>query len=183
MAPLLVSGGGAVWAIDRATSRAWQVREAGILDAARRVPGLDRAAADGNRLWWTTSDGTWLHDFERAVDLGVAAPERGALAVCSGSVWQSVAAGLIRVGAWAAERGRIVAAPEGPVPFLACVNGVLVGASEQGRLFVLDPSVDAGARTLDADLGPVGRLVGVGRTAWIFAAVRPEARLMSVRGG
>jgi hypothetical protein len=180
---LLVSGGGAVWAIDRSTSRAWRVRETGVLDAARPVPGVDRAAADGNRLWWTTGNGASLHDFERTVDLVVAAPHRGALAVCSGSVWVSVTGGLIRVGAWAADRGPIVKAPDGPVPFLACVDGVLVGGSQRGRLFVLDPSVDANARALDGDVGDIGWLVGVGSTAWIFAAVRAEARLMTLRGG
>lgn len=183
-APLLVSGGGAVWAVDRSMSMAWRVREDGALDAARLVPGVDRVAADGDRLWWTMAGGALLRDFERTVDLGVTARDHGALAVCAGSVWISVAGGLIRVGTWAAEKGPIVEAPDGPVPFLTCSDGVLVGASERGRLFVLDPSADADARVLDVDTGGnMGALVALGGTAWVFSAVRAEARLIIVRAG
>jgi hypothetical protein len=180
-APTLVSGGGAVWAIDRSTSRAWRLGERGTLGPPRAIPGVDHVAADGDRLWWTTTTATALHDFERTVDLDLSARDSGAMAVCAGSVWISVPGGLARVGAWAAEKGMTVTAPFGPAPFLTCAGGVLVGASAQG-VFVLDPSADADARTLDVDTnGDIGALVAVGRTAWIFSALRAEAQLVSVR--
>ncbi|MFD0476943.1 hypothetical protein ACFQ0B_58555 [Nonomuraea thailandensis] len=69
--------------------------------------------------------------------------ERGAMTVCAGSLWISVTGGLLRVSAWSGEPGRRVRAPEGPVPFLVCANGVLVGAGSE--LFVLAPA--AGARS------------------------------------
>jgi len=165
-------------------STAWRVRETGALDVARPVPGVERVAADGDRLWWTTAGGASLRDFERTVDLGVTARDRGALTVCAGSVWVSVAGGLIRVGTWAAEKGPMVEAPDGPVPYLTCSGGVLVGASEQGRLFVLDPGADADVRALDVDTGGnIGALVALGGTVWVFSVVRAEARLIMLRAG
>lgn len=184
-APQLVSGGGAVWVVDRAMSRAWKVRETGVLDAPRNVQSVDRVAVDGDRLWWTTSNGTTLHDFDRTVDIGVAAGDRGAMVACAGSVWISVAQGLCRVGAWQAAKGPLVRAPEGPVPFLVCANGVLVGASGRGNLFVLDPLADAGVRALDGfDAGAMlSDLVAVGNSVWAFAAGKSEARFIRVRPG
>jgi hypothetical protein len=180
----LVAGGGAVWAVDPSTSRAWRVGEEDVLGNSRPVPGLERAAADGDRLWWTTRDGSSLRDFERTVDLGVPAGDCGALATCAGSVWVSVRGGLVRVGTWGAEKGPLIEVPGGPVPFLTCSGGVLVGASEQARMFVLDFSADADVRAFDIDGGgTVSALVAVGGTAWIFAAGRAEARLVTVRAG
>lgn len=180
--PQLVSGGGAVWAIDPDSSRAWRVRETRMLDAPRRVQGVDRAAAEGDRLWWTTKDGTLLRDFDRTVDIGVAAGDRGAMVVCANSVWISVARGLSRVGAWQASKGPTLRAPEGPVPFLVCARGALVGVSERGSLFVLDPTVDADVRALGSvDGGRISEVIAVNDTVWIFSAEQPEARLLRVR--
>ena len=116
------------------------------------------------------------------VNLEVLADERGAITVCAGAVWISVPGALLRVGAWSGELGPALPAPEGPVPFLACAGGVLVGASGRAGLLVLDPSIDADVRHLEVDLG--GDLIGLEAstaTAWAFPAGRPEARLVPVR--
>ncbi|NOT07090.1 MAG: hypothetical protein HOP28_02680, partial [Gemmatimonadales bacterium] len=174
----------AVWAVDRSSGQAWRVAAGGALGTPRPVNGLDRAAADGDRLWWTTGDGTVLRDFERTVELGVPARDRGAITVCAGSVWVSGRDLLMRVGTWGAEKGSVIPAPGEPLPFLVCSGGVLVGASKTGKLLVLDPSSDADARLVDASGGgPVGALVALGGTAWVFAAEHAEARLITVRGG
>lgn len=180
---VLVSGGGAVWAVDARGGRAWRLGEPGTLSAPIAVPGVDRAAADGERLWWTSRHDTTLRGGDRPVDLGAAPHERGGLAACAGSIWVSVARGLIRVGAWAAATGPLVSAPIGPVEFLTCGGGVLVGGSERG-LFALDPAADADARRVAAPVdGDVGLLVATSTTAWMFAARRPEARLVRFHAG
>lgn len=178
-APELVTGGGAVWAVDRAAATAWRVLEAGTLNAPRRVPGIERAAADGDRLWWTTREGTVLRDFDRSVDLE--AGGLGAIGVCANSVWISVAAGLVRVGAWDAVAGPIVSAPTGPVPFLACADGALVGASRAGTIFVLDPRADSDARVLADGIGRIGHLVTARNAVWAFLSDRPAARVVQAR--
>lgn len=182
--PRLVSGAGSVWAVDARTARAWRLGGPGTLIGPHAVPGVDRAAADGERLWWTSREDTKLRDLGREVDLGVSGDEHGGLAVCAGAVWVSVAGGLIRVGAWGADRGPLVSAPAGPVPFMVCAEGVLVGGSARRGLFVLDPSVDAEARRLDDDLGPdLAILVATRTTAWAFAGRRAEARVVTIRAG
>ena len=181
--PVLVAGGGAVWAVDVGSGRAWRVADAGAVLGPTIVADVDRAAADGERLWWTSKRDAFLREGARTVDLGVRRKERGGLAVCAGSVWTSVAKGLLRVGAWKAELGTVVAAPAGPVPFLVCGAGVLVGGSRDG-LFALDPSVDADARRLDADVGgDVGFLVAVRSAAWVFSRRRAQARRIALRAG
>jgi hypothetical protein len=175
---VLVTGGGSIWAVDARTGRAWRLGEPGTLIGPLAVPGVDRAAADGDRLWWTSRHDSTLRGGARPVDLGVAPHERGGLAACAGSIWISITRGLIRVGAWAAEKGLPVLAPTGPVEFLACSGGVLVGGSERG-LFALDPAADADARLIEANVGgDVGLLVATSTTVWMFPARRREARLV-----
>jgi hypothetical protein len=177
----LLSGGEAIWALDRSAARAMHVEANGAVSAAHPVPGIDRAAADGPRLWWTTTRDSRLRDFVRVVDLGVGASERGGMTVCAGSVWVSVPGGLCRVGAWAGQPGPIVPAPVGPVPFLVCAGGVLVGAAERHHVIVLDFSADADVRVLDVDTGhAVGAMVATGRTVWLFPQDHPEAHLVQV---
>jgi hypothetical protein len=180
--PLLAAGGGAVWAVDRLSGRAWRLGDEEVLGAAVSVPEVDAVAPDGDRLWWTSPADTLLREGERTVDLEAGPDERGAMAVCFGSVWVSVAGGLARVGAWAADRGLTLPAPEGPVPFLACADGILVGGSGRRGLFVLDPRVDADVRHLDVDLGgELAALVATGDVAWAFPAGKAQARLVAVR--
>lgn len=178
--PTLTSGGGAVWAVDRTSSRAWRVGEPGSLEGPRRVLDVNQVAADGDRLWWTTTNGGSLRDLDRLVDLDVGRTRTGALAVCAGSAWVSSHRGLVRVGTWAGTRGAIVEAPFGPVPFLSCADGVLVGASSGGQLFALDTRVDADARRVDVEAGATGALVTAGRTVWLFSSVEPTAHLVVV---
>jgi hypothetical protein len=180
--PVVVAGGGAVWAFDAATARAWRLAAVGVLDPPVRVAGAVQVAPNGAEIWWTTRDGALLGSRPAGIDLGAVAGEPGGLVVCAGSVWLSVARGLARANAWSAEAGAIVPAPIGPVPFLACAGGALVGGSGPYGLFVLDPSVDAGARKLDADLGgDLGLLVATTSHAWAFAARRAEVRLVRLR--
>ena len=76
-----------------------------------------------------------------------------------------------------------MAAPLGPVPFLACAGGALVGGGGQG-LFVIDPSVDADFRLVDADLGgDLAFLVATRALVWAIPAGRSEARIVTVREG
>jgi hypothetical protein len=174
----LVSGGGAIWAIDRLGSRARRVEATGTLGAAHAVAGIDRAAADGDRFWWTSTGDARLRDLERVVDSDIPT-DRGGIAACAGSIWVSVRGGLVRVGTWAAQAGSLVAAPAGPVPFLACAGGVLVGAAERHTVFVLDPSADADARAVEVDTGgAIGAMATAGRTVWLFPAGRAEAHVV-----
>jgi hypothetical protein len=182
-APRLVSGGGAIWAVDTPSSRAWRVRETGVLDAPRSAPGIDEAAADGDRLWWTSRDDTQLRDFARAEDIGRTASERGALAACSNSVWISVRKGLCRVGAWDAKRGLDLAAPYGPVPFLVCAQGALVGATAGGEFFSMDPRIDADVRAFHGaeSTGPLGHVIAVNDAIWAFTSGRNAAHVIGIR--
>jgi hypothetical protein len=178
----VVAGGGAVWVVDRVSARAWHLGEPGVLGDPVTLPGFDGVASDGERIWWTTRDDTLLTDGERRVDLGVGPDERGGMTACSGAVWVSSPGGLVRVGAWAAERSPPLSAPEGPVPFLACADGALVGGSGRRGLFVLDPLVDADVRHLDVDLGgDLAFLVAAETMAWAIPAGIPEARLVAIR--
>ena len=182
--PFVVAGGGAVWAVDPGASRAWRLGDDGTLVGPILIPGVDRVAPDGPRLWWTSRQDTLLREGTRSADLGAAVGERGGLVVCAGSVWLSVRDGLARVGAWAGDRGPVVPAPAGPVPFLVCAGGAVVGGAGPDGLFVLDPSVDADARRLDADVGgDLELLVGTRTNVWAFPARRAEARLLKVRPG
>jgi len=179
-APTLVSGS-AIWSVDAASGRAWRLADPGVAIGPRAVSDIDRAAADGERLWWTTRGDATLRSDDRAIDLGVMSSERGDIVVCAGSVWVSVAQALIRVGAWAGTRGRDVRAPVERPALLACARGVLVGCSADG-LFVLDPRIDEEARLVEADVGvDVAQLVTTRTMAWVFPRERPEARLVAVR--
>jgi hypothetical protein len=182
--PVVVAGGGAVWAYDGSSGRAWRLVGEGVLGEPVPLPEADAIAADGERIWWTSREDTLLRGGNGPVDLGVGPGERGGLVACSGSIWVSVADSLLRVGAWAGELGPPLAAPEGPVRLLACANGILVGGSGRAGLFVLDPSVDADVRRLDADLGgELTHLTATRSVAWAFPEGRAEARLVSVRLG
>jgi hypothetical protein len=183
--PEVMTGGGAIWAFDRRAGRAWRLADEGTLAEPVGVPGADRLAPDGGRVWWTSRDDTLLRGGDRPVDLGVGAAERGAIVACSNVIWVSIAGGLLRVGAWAAELAGSTAAPEGPVEWLCCTGGILAGGSGRRGLFCLDPSVDAGVRSLDdVDLGgALSHLVGTDSVVWAFAAGRAEATLVTVRPG
>lgn len=182
-APRLVSGGGAIWAVDSPSSRAWRVREPGVLDAPLDAPGIDEAAADGDRLWWTSRYDTQLRDFARAEDIGRAAGERGALVVCFNSVWISVRKALCRVGAWDAKRGLDLAAPYGPVPFLVCAQGALVGATAGGEFFSMDPRIDADVRAFHGaePMGPLGHVIAVNDSIWAFDSGGNAAHFIRLR--
>jgi hypothetical protein len=180
----VLSGGGTVWAFDRSRGRARRLAGVGTLGEPVTLAGADRAAPDGERIWWTSSEDTFLHGGDRQVDLGVGPGERGGLVACGGSIWVSVAQALLRVGAWAAELGPPFAAPEGPVQHLVCAGGILAGGSGRRGLFALDPSIDADVRHLDVDLGgELGHLVATRSIVWAFPAGRAEARLVTVRIG
>jgi len=71
--PVLVAGGGAVWAVDVGSGRAWRVADAGAVLGPTIVADVDRAAADGERLWWTSKRDAFLREGARTVDLGVPA--------------------------------------------------------------------------------------------------------------
>ncbi len=180
----LVSGGGAIWAIDEASGEGLRLGEPGQVAARVPMPGVDRAATDGDRVWWLSRRDTKLRDGSRDVDVGVSPGERGGLIVCANSVWLSVARGFVRVGTWDAMRGPLVPAPTGPLPFLTCGGGVLVGGSSADGLIVLDMSGDADVRRLDIDPSTdVGVLVATRTTAWIFSARHPAALLAPFRAG
>jgi hypothetical protein len=182
--PVVTAGGGGLWALDRRSQRAWCLIDVGVLAEPVALTGLDRFAPEGDRIWWTSRDDTLLRGGARPVDLGVGAGARGGMVVCAGSVWVSVPGGLLRVGAWAAEPGPALEAPEGPVHHLACAGGVLVGASGHRGLFLLDSSVDLGIRHLPVDLGgELDFLVATRAVAWAMPAGRPEARLVTIRPG
>jgi hypothetical protein len=180
----VAAGGGSVWALDRESERAWRLADAGVLTEPISLPAVDAFAPWGDRVWWTSHDDTLLRDGQRAVDLGVSPDERGGITVCSGSVWVSVPRGLLRVGAWAAELGPPLLVPEGPVSLLTCSDGILVGGSGRQGLFALDPSIDAGVRHLDGDLGgELAFLVATRAVAWAIPAGAPLARLVRLRPG
>jgi hypothetical protein len=182
--PELAAGGGTVWALDRRSGRAWRLAGVGAVSEPLCLPSVDRIAADGERIWWTSRDDTLLRGGARPVDIGVGAGERGGMVACAGAVILSVADGLLLVSAWSAEVGPTLTAPEGPGAFLACGDGVLVGASGRRGLFLLDPSVDADVRHFDLDLGgDLDFLVATRSVAWALPAGRAEARLVTVRPG
>jgi hypothetical protein len=182
--PAVMAGGGAIWAYDRSTARAWRLAGEGTLAEPVAVAGADRLAPDGERMWWTSRDDTVLRGGDRPIDLGVGAAERGAIIACSNLIWVSIAGGLLRVSAWAAEPAGFTTAPEGPVERLCCAGGILTGGSGRRGLFCLDPSVDAGMRHLDVALGgEPAHLVGTDSIVWAFAAERDEATLVTVRPG
>lgn len=181
---VLVSGGGAVWVIDEASGEGLRLGEPGQL--LERVPmsGVDRAAADGDRLWWMSRADTKLRDGSREVDVSVRPGERGGLTVCANSVWLSVSRGFVRVGTWDAAMGPIVPTSTGLLPFLTCGSGVLVGGSSTDGLVILDPSADADVRRLDIDVdGDMGILVATRATAWVFSARHSKAWLVPFRAG
>jgi hypothetical protein len=180
--PEVLAGGGAIWAFDPKTARAWRLADEGLGRPAT-LAGADRLAADGERIWWTSHEDTLLRGGDRPVELDVGASEHGAIVACSNLVWVSIAGGLLRVSAWAAELAGTTAAPESPVDYLCCADGILAGGSGRQGLFCLDPSVDAGVRRLDVDLGGLSHLVGTDGVVWCFAADRGEATLVNVRPG
>lgn len=182
--PVLVPGGDEIWVLDTSSQRAWRLtREAAMVDE-RTLPGADRVVSDGGRLWWTSREDTMLRDGSQAVDLMTEPGDRGALIACSGSIWCSVADGLLRVNAYTAELGQTMTAPEGPVEHLACAGGILVGGTGRHGLFCLDPRIDADIRHLDVDLGgELVVLVATHAVVWAFAAGSSEATLVAVRAG
>jgi len=179
---MVTAGGGAVWAFDRSSQRAWRLGGAGVLAEPVRLGDVDQLASDGDRVWWTSRHDTLLRGGARPVDLGVGAGGRGGMTMCAGSAWVSVHGALLRVGAWAAALGSPVAAPEGPVRHLACADHVLVGGSGRHGLFLLDPSIDADVRHLEIDLeGDLDFLVTTRSVAWAIPAGRSQARLVAIR--
>jgi len=179
---VLVSGGGAVWAIDGERGEGWRLGDAGTLIGPVVMPGVDRAAVDADRVWWLSQRDTKLRDGTREVDVNVGPSERGALTVCANSVWLSVNGGLVRVGSWAAAKGPLMPVSAGPMPFLTCGGGMLVGGSSQDGLMVLDPSADADVRRLDVDPGgDLAMLVATRTMAWVFSAGHSEALLVPIR--
>ncbi|BFU95577.1 MAG: hypothetical protein NTNFB02_22990 [Nitrospira sp.] len=180
---VLVSGGGAMWAIDEASGEGMRLGEPGRLIARVPMPGLDCAAADGERVWWLSRLDTKLRDGTREVDLGIRPGERGGFTVCANSAWLSVERGLVRVGTWSAMKGPLVPASVGQLPFLTCGGGVLVGASNTD-VVVLDPSADADVRRLDINPdGDVGMLVATRTMAWVFSRQHSKAWLVRFRVG
>jgi hypothetical protein len=180
----VAAGDGGVWVVDRGTAQAWRLTGPGQLDEPVPLGSVDRFAAQGDRLWWTSPHDTLLRGGTRPVDLQVGGDKRGGMAAAAGSVWISVPGGLLVVRAWAAQLGPPLKAPEGPVRQLAAGGGVLVGGSGRRGLFVLDPSVDADVRHLDVELGgELELLIATRSTAWAFPSGRAEARLVALRPG
>jgi len=181
----LIGAVGSVWVVDRRHATARRVHEGGVLGPRRSTPGIDRAAADGDNLWWLDRDAATLRDFDREVELGSAARGHGGITVCAGSVWVSGADGLCRVGTWRAARGAMLAAPFGPADYLACARGALVGASGRHGVFALDPAADADVRLLAGadEVGPTACYTTVGDSLWAFLENRAAARLIRIRQG
>ncbi|MFI7612348.1 hypothetical protein ACIBP6_14105 [Nonomuraea terrae] len=169
----VVAGGGEIWAVGDGLAR--RLIGPGRLGEPVELPGLDRCAVEGERLWWTSRHDTLLRGGPDEVDLGEG--ERGAMAVCAGSVWISARGGLRRVSAWSGEPRRFVGTPEGPVPFLVCANGVLVGGGRD--LFALSPATGV-LRVIELGLdAPLGLLIAAGKHVWAFPAGRPEALVVT----
>ncbi|WP_103959918.1 hypothetical protein [Nonomuraea solani] len=169
----VVAGGGEIWAVGAGQAR--RLAEPGNLHDPVDLPALDRCAAEGERLWWTSKRDTILRGGPKEVDLGPG--ERGGMAVCAGSLWVSVAGGLLRVSAWSGEPRRFVGAPEGPVPFLVCANGVLAGGVRD--LFVLAPAAGAALRVIRLGLSaPIALMIAAGKHIWAFPAGRSQALIV-----
>jgi hypothetical protein len=173
----LLGAADGAYCVDATSGRAWAVAGAGTLGPPVAVPGVAGATVARGAIWWTSHHDTVLRGNGREVDLGVPA---AAIAGCAGSVWASVDATLLRVGAWGGDISPPLAAPFGPA-LLSCGDGRLVGASADG-VFVLDPSADAGVRALDVEIGEAPAIVVATRTAaWLFSAARPEAGVVPYR--
>ncbi|MFG1705698.1 hypothetical protein ACFLIM_21125 [Nonomuraea sp. M3C6] len=171
----VVAGGGEIWAV--AADRAYRLLAPGRLGEPVELPGLDLCAVEGERLWWTSTRDTLLRGGPREVDLGRG--RRGGMTVCAGSLWVSVAGGLLRVSAWSGEPRRFVSAPEGPVPFLVCANGVLAGARRD--LFAHAPAAGAVSRVIPLGLdAPVGLVIAAGKHVWAFPADRSQALIVAM---
>ncbi|TYB65268.1 hypothetical protein FXF51_18730 [Nonomuraea sp. PA05] len=159
----VVAGGGAIWAVGDGVAR--RLAEPGVLGEPLELPALDACAVEGDRLWWTSTRDDVLRGGPKEVELG--RRRRGAMTVCAGSLWISVTGGLLRVSAWSGEPGRFVRAPEGPVPFLVCANGVLVGGVRD--LFALAPAAGAALRPIGLGLdAPPALMIAAGRHVWVF---------------
>ncbi|MFC4116217.1 hypothetical protein [Nonomuraea zeae] len=171
----VLAGGGEIWAVG--TDRACRLAAPGRLGELVELPGLDRCAVEGERLWWTSKRDTLLRGGPKEVDLGER--ERGGMIVCAGSLWVSVADGLLRVSAWSGEPRRLVPAPEGPVPFLVCANGIVAGAGHD--LFALAPAAGAPLRVIPLGLqSPPALMIAAGKHVWVFPADRPQALIVPV---
>ncbi|MBE1581821.1 hypothetical protein ACFPOI_26565 [Nonomuraea angiospora] len=169
----VLAGGGEIWAVG--AERARRLTAPGDLGEPVELPGLDRCAVEGERLWWTSKRDTLVRGGPREVDLWTR--ERGGMTVCAGSLWISVAGGLERVSAWSGEPRRFVKLPKGPVPFLVCANGVLAGGERD--LFVLDPAAGAAARVIRLGLKTrLAMVVAAGKHIWAFPADRPQALIV-----
>ncbi|MEV0166068.1 hypothetical protein B0I32_104114 [Nonomuraea fuscirosea] len=169
----VVAGGGEIWAVGADLAR--RLTGPGRLGEPVQLPALDACAAEGERLWWTSRRDTILRGGPKEVELG--RDRRGAMVVCAGSLWISVTGGLLRVSAWSGEPGRLVAAPEGPVPFLVCANGVLTGGARD--LFTLAPAAGAPLRVIELGLDvPLALVIAAGRHVWAFPAGRPQALIV-----
>ncbi|MFI6737502.1 hypothetical protein ACIBI9_31645 [Nonomuraea sp. NPDC050451] len=169
----VLAGGGEIWAVG--AERARRLTAPGELGEPVELPGLDQCAVEGERLWWTSKQDTWLRGGPREVDLWTR--ERGGMTVCAGSLWISVAGGLERVSAWSGEQRRFVKVPKGPVPFLVCANGVLAGGGRD--LFTLAPAAGAAVRVIRLGLkARLALVVAAGKHIWAFPADRPEALIV-----
>ncbi|PZG02357.1 hypothetical protein, partial [Nonomuraea aridisoli] len=164
-----------IWAVGDGLAR--RLTGPGRLGRPVRLPEVDLCAVEGERLWWTSRRDTALRGGPKEVDLGTR--ERGAMTVCAGSVWVSVDGGLQRVSAWSGEPRRFVATSEGPVPFLVCANGVLVGGGGHA-LFALTPATGALRGIPLGGNAPLALLVAAGKHVWAFPAHRAEALVISV---
>ncbi|GAA3573811.1 hypothetical protein GCM10022419_063540 [Nonomuraea rosea] len=193
---VVLAGGGAVWAADRASQRAWPLPAAGVRGTPIETPGLDACAPDGDHLWWTThpdppshgdphsgdphpdpppSGGAVLWGGPEPVALG---PVRvGAMVVCAGVVWMGAEDALLTVNAWSGVPiGGSWLQVRGPVTALACANGVLAGGGPAHGIFVLDPAKDEGPRYAGAGTpGTPGTILACPPAVWALSADRPAA--------
>ncbi|MFF0768368.1 hypothetical protein ACFYUK_05680 [Nonomuraea wenchangensis] len=185
----VIAGGGEIWAVSG--ERARRLIGPGRLGPPVELPGLAACAVEGERLWWTSRHDDVLRGGPRDIDLGDLGRgdlgrgdlgrygERGGMTVCAGSLWISVTGGLLRISTWSGEPGRFVAAPAGPVPFLACANGTLVGGGHE--LFTLAPAACAPLRVIPLGLdAPIARLVTAGRHVWAFPAGAAHALIITL---
>ncbi|MGN9841927.1 hypothetical protein ACTMTI_27750 [Nonomuraea sp. H19] len=169
----VLAGGGEIWAVAAGLAR--RLVEPGCLGEPVELPGLDQCAVEGMRLWWTSRWDTMLRGGPREVDLGPR--RRGGMTVCAGSVWISVTGRLLRVSTWSGEPRRTTGAPEGPMPFLVCANGVLAGAERD--VFALAPAAGVALRRIPLGLeGPLALVIAAGKHVWAFPAGRPEALIV-----
>ena len=75
-------------------------------------------------------------------------------------------------------------APHGPVPFLICAQGALVGETARSCQYFYSVPIDAelSAKPHGAEpMGPLGHVIAVNEAVWAFPSGKNEAHLIRIR--